>query len=152
MSDLGYPAARTVEGHGEVLDFELEFYCKNCEDFRDVRKSDPDILCDTCHYVIATFHSREILRSGARTPFERGLVAGTTWEAEAIHRAEQAEAELNEYHSEGMVPAGAWAHDLARLKRAETALRALVEEVEREYGPQPEVPVMVQAKAALEAK
>jgi hypothetical protein len=34
-------------------------------------------------------------------------------------------AELEEYHSEGMVPANAWAYDLGRLKQAEAERDAL---------------------------
>ena len=38
-------------------------------------------------------------------------------------RAEKAEAEVAEYRAEGMVPAGAWAHDLEQLKKLEAELR-----------------------------
>ena len=60
------PQGRTVDGHGEVLDLEIEFYCSNCSYFRNVRKSDPDILCDSCDFVIATFRSREVVRDALR--------------------------------------------------------------------------------------
>lgn len=40
-------------------------------------------------------------------------------------------AELDEYHGEGMIPAGAWAHDLGRLKRVEAERDELRAEVER---------------------
>ncbi|OFW63862.1 MAG: hypothetical protein A2Y74_01480 [Actinobacteria bacterium RBG_13_63_9] len=54
---------QTQDAHGKSLNMvlEAEFYCQNCKDFRDVRHSDPDILCDSCDFVIATYRTREVI-------------------------------------------------------------------------------------------
>ena len=55
---------RVVLADQTVFDTEREFYCNNCKDFRDVFTGPPgDIVCWECHYVIASFKDRQVIRA-----------------------------------------------------------------------------------------
>ena len=61
------PPRNVVLADGTVFDIEREFYCLNCKDFRDVFAGPPgDIVCWECHYIVATFKDRMVIRPEPR--------------------------------------------------------------------------------------
>jgi DNA repair exonuclease SbcCD ATPase subunit len=88
----------------------------------------------TTHGSVAKSMRETIERLRAEVAQAEGVARGY------MLAAEKAEAEVAEYRAEGMVPAGAWAHDLEQLKKLEAerdALRAdlsrTLAEVERPF-------------------
>lgn len=60
-----------IDAHGNTIDLEAEFWCKTCDSFMDVRASDPDLVCDACDAVVATYRQREvIIRAALPAPAE----------------------------------------------------------------------------------
>lgn len=51
----------TYTGDGRPLAIEREFFCHSCNDFRDVRQNQGDVVCEACDSIVATFKDREII-------------------------------------------------------------------------------------------
>ena len=51
---------KDIDSKGQEIDWEVEWYCPQCEDFRDVDQGWGDIACRECHTPIATFRKREV--------------------------------------------------------------------------------------------